>query len=111
MVLKTLSKTASISLKHNHFKLDDQQHLAALLENPPLLLSIQQLKVTVPTCALCRLLYSEIKNAVPENAESVFVYRCEDIKGRLDSLWIYYGYSRIELARIYCYADEGQFQT
>lgn len=108
LALKTLLECASISLQENHYRLDQQQLSAAYLETPPLILSLLLLKATVSTCCTCSLLYTEIAKAVPADAEFVILCRCEERDDRLNNLWIYYGQSKEPVARIYCYADEGQ---
>lgn len=109
LTLKTLLKCASILGGGKRNDLDGQQPAKVYLEIPPLFLSIQRLKAMVSTCSICRLLYTEIAKVVPANAEFVSLYRYEHPDDELYTLLVYYGERDKLVARIHCYADEGQF--
>ena len=106
-----LRKSASISLKENFSGLDRAQLLSEYVKTPPIFLNFQRIQHARSSCPLCMMIFSEIQEKIPVGEEVISAYKCEDLKHKLQSVWIYHTSNRHPLAKVYCHANEGQFTS
>ncbi|CZR50470.1 uncharacterized protein PAC_00343 [Phialocephala subalpina] len=113
MTLGALLKSPSISLRHNYGGLDQMDWIKAVVSNSPITLKISEIKSNEARCPVCSLIQRQlVKQPMPMPAGScIQVYKCEDLKGGLENLWMYFPESDKPAVKLTLFAEEGTFAS
>jgi hypothetical protein len=107
MSLSAILKSPSISLRHNHSGLDQMDWIKAQILNPPITLMVSQIQANQAQCSVCNLIQKQLKNQLISARNCIQVYKCEDLEGGVQSLWMYFPESKEPVLKVTLFAAEG----
>jgi hypothetical protein len=107
MSLSSLLKSPSISLRRNFAGLDQMEWIKAQILNPPITLEVSQIKSNQAQCSVCNLIQKQLVNQPIPVGSYIQVYKCEDLEGGVQSLWMYFPESKEPILKVTLFADEG----
>lgn len=107
LTLEGFMSCASISVRENHSGMGIFEHIRSLKKSARLVLNVKQMKQSMDQCTLCRMIYTEIRGAIPADAHVVSVFKVEDLDHRISGVWLYHGFEKYSVAKLCCYADKG----
>lgn len=102
--ISSLLKLPSISLKHNHQGLEVAEWRQALLANLPIFLP---LPVSGSYCPVCQLIRKRLDGCVTQPGWVISIYKCENLVGGIETLYLYLPSQEKAFMGITVYADEG----
>jgi hypothetical protein len=102
--ISSLLKLPSISIKHNHQGLEVAELRQALLAEPPIFLPIP---VSGSNCPVCQLISKQLAGCVTQPGWIISIYKCENLVGGIETLYLYLPSQEKAFMEITLYADEG----
>src|SRR5450756_2026588 len=75
MSLSAFLKSPSISLRHNHYGLDQKEWIKAQILNPPITLEVSQIKSNQAQCSVCNLIQKQLVNQPIRAGSCIQVYK------------------------------------
>lgn len=107
MSLSAILKSPSISLRHNFSGLDQKQWIKAQILNPPITLEVSHIISNQAQCPVCNLIQKQLVNQVIPAGSCIQVYKCEDLEGGVQKLWMYLPGSEEPVLKVTIFADKG----
>jgi hypothetical protein len=107
MSLSALLKSPSISLRENLSGLDQREWIKEQILNPPIILEVSQVKSNQAQCSVYNLIQKQLVKQLKPAGSCIQVYKCEDLEGGVQSLWMYFPESKDPVLKVTLFADEG----
>ena len=107
MSLSALLKSPSISLRENLSGLDQREWIKEQILNPPIILEVSQIKSNQAQYSVYNLIQKQLAKQLKPAGSCIPVYKCEDLEGGVQSLWMYFPESKEPVLKVTLFADEG----
>lgn len=107
LTLARILNCACVQERDDPLRLGLHEQAKNLNRSPWLGLNMTLVKQFADQCALCRMIHTEIRKAIPSDSHVLSVFKVDDREGGIAGIWFYYGFERHSVAKLCCYADEG----
>jgi hypothetical protein len=83
--------------------------IKAQILNPPITLMVSQIQANQARCSVCNLIQKQLKNQLISAGSYIQIYKCEDLEGGVQSLWMYFPESKEPVLKVTLFATEGRW--